>query len=65
MEAAESRPCKALRPQKAEYYEGMRKLQRMDGSQDGGETVCGIRTSSTAQAVRPRRALALPYRVTK
>ena len=63
MEAAQSRPCQALRLMDAKYYEGMRHMQRMDGSKTGGD----IRALRPAQAAR--RCSALPpfqlYRATK
>ena len=65
MEAAKNRLCRASRPQEAGFYKKMRKLQRMDGSQDGDKTRREIRASSAAQADQNRYALAWAYRATK
>ena len=64
MEAAESRPCKALHPQKAGFYKGVRKLQRMDGA-----VLPGTQSARHAQHKQPVQvpsyAPVQPYRATK
>ena len=55
MEAAESRPCKALRPQEAGFYEEMRKMQRTDGSETGSGRHAGGTAQQTPRK-QPNRA---------